>query len=455
MRVEQQSRRYSLPTEDARLDALFESIPEPVHVDLTNIESACRTLNQTAATIFLMDDQRRRIIRRIFGAAEALAATATPDVVTFNRRLMSLKPWLDLNPYMLCVSGLAGVGKSALMDALAGFLDKQDSTIEIGSVVGSARAMRRFRASHGAKLSDVLNSLLAGPEGGSEGSGPRQKSATVSQVIKSLYREASFLLLADELQEISASSTASSEVTKLLLKLGSLGPVLVYCCNYSLLHKLSKRNQEEKDRVLGQRVILRPYASSTPEWHRYLKVLTACFDQTFQIDPERVSGKEQRTEAEILYGMTFGIPRKVVMLLDISLRLAKPGDGTIRVTMDDLQRAYRSSAFAVSRYEIERLFKQVNDGRAGDQDLHSPLDPVDGLTERDDAQRAKAEQVQRKLAETEARAQYAAMTAAERAALSERTPSETLPTKKANKPKPPKRKEGDLAKGQALFEKLC
>lgn len=206
MKVEQLSRRYSLPTGDDQLDALIETIPAPVFLDLSNIESACRALNQTASSIFLVDDQRRRIVRRILGAAEAMAAAAMPDTVSFNRRLMSLKPWSDLNPYMLCVSGLAGVGKSALMDALAGYLKRQEGTIEIGaSIVGQARPVTRFLASHGAKLSDVLNSLLAASDNEPGREETRQKSATISQVIKSLYREASFLLLTDELQEISAS----------------------------------------------------------------------------------------------------------------------------------------------------------------------------------------------------------------------------------------------------------
>ena len=50
----------------------------------------------------------------------------------------------------------------------------------------------------------------------------------------------------DEFQFVSQGSQANSKATALLLQLLGIGPRLVYVANYSLGHKLKRRNQEDK-----------------------------------------------------------------------------------------------------------------------------------------------------------------------------------------------------------------
>ncbi len=55
-------------------------------------------------------------------------------------------------------------------------------------------------------------------------------------------------------------------VTDILLTLARIGLPMIYLANYSLLHKLMGRNQEDTQRLLIQPRVMQPDDPAGPDW---------------------------------------------------------------------------------------------------------------------------------------------------------------------------------------------
>lgn len=445
MKISDQSARYSLPCDNLAFDALFEVVPRSVCLDGRDIELDARLIRDTASRLFLIDDQRREIIRRIIGAAEALSKVAITGSIDFNRRLMSIDCWAGLSQQVLCVSGLAGVGKSALVNRINEYLISQNYIVDFGSARLATSPLIHIKAHEGGNFKDFVSALDDRLVENHPYSSEKSRYRSTKSVRTQLFRDCTFLILGDELQEMTASSTASSQVTKFLLQMGYLGPVFVFCCNYSLLHKLATRNQEDRDRILSHRLILRPSDPCSPDWTRYLDTLVTVFEGTFQ--------PFSHEDIQELHGMTFGIHRKLIRLFELGYRLASGRFKKI-VCMDHLRQAFSSSEYAVSRHEIQKLHQQVHSGRGEFKDLHSPFDPLDGLAENSDQGRAKLESHRAQRERVETLAQEAAQTRAERlSALASQVQIDPVPRRRVRSARP-KRQVDDLLHGASVYNKI-
>ncbi|EHR69528.1 hypothetical protein BurJ1DRAFT_0646 [Burkholderiales bacterium JOSHI_001] len=179
------------------------------------------------------------------------------------------------------------------------------------------------------------------------------------------WRDATCLMPVDEFQWIAASSEANARASTVLLKLHSIGPLLLFCANFSLVRKLERRPPEDRDRLLSRPIILLPLAADDPDWTAYLNAARSVEPDVLKFDPV-VDGKK-------IHDYTFGIKRKVVDLIETAVRMARSRSAEATVGVDELLAAYRSAAYAMHRTDVEALLRQGITGTSEREDLVCPF----------------------------------------------------------------------------------
>lgn len=448
--------RYRLLGKSAKDCNFLDTIPEPYKYQFgaDRSEMEVKLLRAHVRKLFLIDEQRYQLIRKILGAMEAQSRLAFSTIVDIRRRLQAENPWDEITALIICLTGLAGVGKTSLLNALDRYL-----IASCGILVGQhplpiplTSPWILHSVTKGTGLAHIFAPLDILPSSGfsattdnHEKKGRRVLSSETAS--RRCYRSGVCGTVLDELQRMSASLPASTMVTNLVLQVSALGPVTVYSCNYSLLHKLASRNHEERDRLLAERLLLRPYISGTADWSRYLNETLKVLGNRFELNAES-------DEVE-LHEMTFGLPRKLENLLCLAYVEATRRAGKFPVVIADVRKAFSSADYAASRSELGTLALQINARRGLQRDLYSPLDDVDGLhnAEANGLDQARDTQHSRAL---EHAAQLKAMTPSEREEhgkeISRQSP--LLSTFKGKKPRRPKRVAGDLEENRAVFDSI-
>lgn len=250
----------------------------------------------------------------------------------------------------VCLTGLAGVGKSqtilALRKVLPGpiglSLDHFDGELE---VVSHWYASARGKAGGRQLLADFLGEVALGQ---------RPNSAKLLiECRKRASRNGVSLLMLEETQHINTGQGAS-RVTDILLTMAAIGPPMVYVSNYSLVHKLLRRNSEDKQRLLAEPKVMLPDSPESDAWRDYVR-------ECVRVSEDCFSAPEDDLTVE-LYRSTFGIKRLAVQLIRIAY-LESRAVGHKSVEMSDIFRAYRSTEYSANRTDVEELQRQAIDNR--------------------------------------------------------------------------------------------
>jgi hypothetical protein len=250
----------------------------------------------------------------------------------------------------ICLTGLAGVGKSCLLSALrkvmpgpAGYYS--DHFAGQISLVSYWYASAREKVSGKSLLSEFMFADVEPLSG--------NQRKFLEQARKRANRDGVSLIFLDETQYIN-TGLGVAKITDILLTLASIGPPAVYICNYSLVHKLFGRNSEDKQRLLSQPRIMLPDLLGSQDWTDYVEECV------------RVSGGAIRPGsadfAAELYRCTFGVKRLVVQLLKQAYIECR-SDRRHWIELRDLSRAYRSAAYTSNASEVEELQLQALGGR--------------------------------------------------------------------------------------------
>lgn len=261
--------------------------------------------------------------------------------------------------YAVLLTGPAGVGKSSLMHALmratklAGVIDTSDH----GCIPLLPLAYARVQGGTG--LADILGQMAQGDA----------TQGTVGHLMVNAQRHAfkhgTCISLLDELQFKSASPTASTDVSKMLLSLLLVGPCLVYAANYSLVHKLMRRPVEEVQRLLSCPIVLLPEPSDSADFVSILSEYRAVCPAVLQFDP--------RGDAADIYHMSAGQNRLIIHLLTLGYKEARRA-GRGYATLADIRLAYGSSHFEANRQKVEETLKQSIQGPVnGHSDVWCPF----------------------------------------------------------------------------------
>lgn len=270
--------------------------------------------------------------------------------------------------YPICLTGLAGVGKSQTIAALRRALppptdlacDLYQGTVELTSVW---YASARGKAGGKQLLLDFVHG------GGHDGRGSNLAKLLV-ECRRRTNRDGVSMVVLEETQHIN-TGMAASKVTDILLTMAAIGPPMIFVSNYSLVHKLLRRNSEDKQRLLSEPRIMLPEDPKSQDWADYI-------NECIRVSGCREKGGEEEFAAE-LYRSTFGIKRLAVQLLKLAYIECRTA-GRNRIELEDLHKAYRSSGYTSNAQEVEELQLQVIDRGSSRShlDLRCPFDlPVE------------------------------------------------------------------------------
>lgn len=339
----------------SRPDGLGANAPE---VDAALLEQALRQVCEPTDSVV-------QGIRALLELAQGHAAAFFPSANAYWRSVFEQDP---VTQPAICLTGLAGVGKSVLIAAFCRLL-QSPTPAELSATAGAALEgcwLLRSPAFHDFK--SLMSTLAYGPgEGGGEGSEDNRRGTVANladAASRRARRQAVCLLITDETQFETLSTDANARMVKKLLLFLSLGPRLVYSVNYSMVHRLLRRSQEERDRLTAYPMVILPDSHDSADWQMTVSALLGVAPDAFA-----VSAKE---DARALHRYTYGIKRKLATLLVTAYRGARRA-GRTQATMDDVQAAYRSMEFTTHRSDVETLIWQDIEGGRKRDDLFCPF----------------------------------------------------------------------------------
>lgn len=362
-RVEQ----YTLPTQDADLDALIAIPATPVVLLGLDPEDASKTLETALQAMFLPDKQTRAVLRHMVSIARAHARAHMDTDEKYLAGLYAKDPWGTSRSPAICLTGPAGVGKTKILSALARALPgggrrfsvERHANIPLVSAWGMTLAK-------GDGLNELLRAHVEPPSSDTS----QGKDWKIPDLLKAAqrvsWRGASCLNFIDEFQWISAGANSSARASSVLLKLHSIGSILIFSANYSLCHKLKRgRPGEDRDRLLSRPIVVLPLAKRDSDWTAYLSAVVAVASDVLVFNPV--------SDGDAIHFYTLGHKRKVVDLVVIAVRIALTRSAKGTVGAGELLAAYRSVEFSMHRDDVEALHRQQLNCKIEREDLVCPF----------------------------------------------------------------------------------
>lgn len=243
-----------------------------------------------------------------------------------------------------CLTGPAGVGKTSLMAALARLMPLPTTAFVSAAypqhpLIGFQRVIVQAKAREVDLLREMGNAavLVKGQR--------LQRAALLYHVQQWFLTTGVGTLSCDELQFVTQSAAANTRVAQLLLTLTYLWVPFTFVANYSLVHRLIRRPQEERQRLLVNPKLLLPDPPDSECWRGVLQSMLAAAPQAFAIDAT--------SHGEELHRYCGGLKRVLRQLLVLSFQIAHSRTHQRQVMMDDVRDAYRSSGFSANREDVE------------------------------------------------------------------------------------------------------
>lgn len=320
-------------------------------------EVACKLMESALNTVFYPTTQCIEILNRIVEMAYAHCLTTYPDSKEFLTGVYAKASPLPEFAFPILLTGLGGSGKSQIMKAFRR-IQVEDSQIIVSAehspfpLKGSWNVTVHARS----KPTDILRAL-AQVDGGT--------TDLIEKCKKMAFRDGIPFLTIDEFQFATGSGNANVQVTQMLLSQGYIGIPWSYNANFSLVSRLMKRPQEDRQRLLSDWIILLPDPPSSTDWMETLKLQQNVCKEVLKFDPVK--------DAADIHAYSAGIKRASVKLLVIAFRHEHPRGGVVDISA--IKRAYHSREYASYRKDVEILATQAitNSPNKKNMDLWCPL----------------------------------------------------------------------------------
>lgn len=332
--------------EQLRSRSLFLPPPE-LRLDLDTAEVATDRLRVAWSRIYLPHESHLMLMRDMVDRAVRSVEKRYPSRELYMKARYSGSP-PSPEEQVWCVTGLAGISKSATMTAIhrvfasveasGGFFPEMgiehEPQLILHVQIGALKNVNEI-------LSGLANPLFLA----------HHKKAQLwrlkDHLREWLYAQSTLLIVVDELQFLTRSSTASTLIANTISALSELGPPVFYTSNYSLGQKLMRRPQEDKDRLLARVTLLDPPSSNDAHWAKVLTSYLSIAPGRFDTDISEC--------ADQLHRLTAGLYRALKDLLCEACRIAWLVDAKSIVTMNHIRQAYRSPTYTSHRTDIEAL----------------------------------------------------------------------------------------------------
>ena len=318
--------------------------PGPLHgLENQSERDAARQLEQALQEAFIPTAQIVFLLRILYAAARAYSIEAYSSVDAYEGRLYSVvfrEPWQSA----ICITGLAGVGKSAILNALFRLMPKAFKIDLPGHWNIPVCSMERLVMPPG--LTNMA-SLLRETEHGCE---VLAKNALTAHAI---YRDGVALIGIDELQGVAAASSANTRAAAAILQVASLGPPVFYIANYSLVNKFLGRAQQEQHRLLPRPVVVHVDPPGSADWVATLEGYQSVAPDVLCFRPG--------DDGDEIHRLTAGIKRSVIALSVAAYRMVR-GRGQHKVGVDELRAAYKSLEYSIYRTDVEALVRLAVEG---------------------------------------------------------------------------------------------
>ena len=248
------------------------------------------------------------------------------------------QPWGDATQPALMLTGLAGTGKTQLMQAMKRFLGDRVGRVDLPGHRNLEIQPAWFMSLRdGNTLNSLLGPCVVPEKADCDGVEiPKRKDLKQSQLLQLARRvsrrDGVCIIFLDEFQFITRSQDANTLAMTLLLQLLSVGPRVVYVANFSLARRLMNRRQEDRHRVLANHLELQPDAVDGSDFLNYITELTRIVPEDFRFETSSI--------ARLLHRYSYGIKRTVMELLVAAWAHAKAHRGTrADVTESDVKAA--------------------------------------------------------------------------------------------------------------------
>lgn len=247
-----------------------------------------------------------------------------------------------------CVTGLAGTGKSAIVDALRrvfASIAPSFPLLEVGSGHAQAQVALPWVLKVGERSG--LRELLKGaPELQSGVNEVHGDGGLVEWASRMAFRSCVGLLAVDELQFLN-QGTANAAVTKLLLSLRLVCVPFFYFCNYSLGHRLMRRNSEDKQRLLADPILVLPEEPEDPAGEIILR-------KYHDAVPGGLFSDRGSLPIEQIWRYTFGVKRSRLHLVALGYELMRERKQS-HLSPEILEDAFGDPRFQTYRAETQLL----------------------------------------------------------------------------------------------------
>lgn len=326
------------------------SIPELASdVEKYPTDIAGTLVAESLCNAFVPTDKTLEPLLRILGIAAAEAMTRYPDVPTFVRRVNETQ--FHARPErMTCFTGIGGHGKTAISDALR----RVAITATPIAIPG-----------HGTHQ-HVPIAFFKPAEKWSAGEIARQLGVPADRSIEPcrwLFARGCCTTVMDEMQFLTRGESVVRSAT-LINSVARQGPPVVFMCNYSLVHKLMKRPQEERDRMLADPIVLVP---DPPESDGWLALMVA-----WETILSRFCDFSLRQRANDFWCLIAGNKRYGIHLLRFAFEAAHK-DGR-KMRWQDIEDCYSGPRYSEMRRTVEEL-ASISIGRVSSRrDLVCPFE---------------------------------------------------------------------------------
>lgn len=351
--------RFKTKMSDKAMDALLRVHIAPL-LDLGGMSPDEADLRLEAAwkALVVPSAQMRFVIRKFAAAAQQYSEATYANEKTFLRNAYA--PPVDaMSIFPICLTGLAGAGKSQIIAGFSRIYSKEFSLCIQGHADFSISSAWHIAVRSDAGAKRLLGAMFRSGDG---------KCKSLEKATAESIRQGIAALFADEFQFHTASD-ASARTAKLLLQLSSVGPPLIFATNFSLLHKLCNRPHEERQRLLSRPILVVPDDPASKDWGEYVATILG-------IAPEFSELAMNSITPMILHRYTFGIRRSVALLLRISYSRMRARKGS-KVSMVDIEYAYNSFEYASTRKDVSLLVKGSINKSALTKDLRCPIEGIE------------------------------------------------------------------------------